>query len=46
MTHSDWSDVRERLARLAGAPSAVDAFESSSHGWQLEPPMRADAIAS
>ncbi|WP_327645637.1 SMI1/KNR4 family protein [Micromonospora zamorensis] len=45
MTRSDWSDVRERLARLAAAPSAVDAFESSGHGWQLEPPMRAEELA-
>ena len=45
VTRSDWSDVRERLARLAAAPSAVDAFESSGHGWQLEPPMRAEELA-
>ncbi|MET8199610.1 SMI1/KNR4 family protein [Micromonospora taraxaci] len=45
MTTSDWSDVRERLARLAAAPSADDVFGSLGHGWQLEPPLLAEELA-
>ena len=45
VTHSDWSDVRERLTRLATAPSAVAVFGSASHGWELEPPLRAEDLA-
>ncbi|MFG1796371.1 SMI1/KNR4 family protein [Nocardia sp. NPDC049149] len=41
MTH-DWSDVRERIARLAAAPGADQIFGASGHGhgWRLEPPLR------
>lgn len=42
---SDWSDVRERLARLSAAPSAVDVFGSVSHGWELESPLSAEELA-
>jgi hypothetical protein len=45
VTPSDWSDVRERLARLAAAPSADDVFGSLGHGWQLEPPLLAEELA-
>ncbi|WP_433265466.1 SMI1/KNR4 family protein [Micromonospora vinacea] len=45
MTRSDWSDVRERLARLAAAPGAPDAFGSSTHRWELEPPLSAEELA-
>ncbi|WFF00850.1 SMI1/KNR4 family protein [Micromonospora sp. WMMD964] len=45
VTPSDWSDVRKRLARVAAAPGADDVFGSSSHGWQLEPPLLAEELA-
>jgi hypothetical protein len=41
----DWSDVRDRLGRLAAARPAVDVFGVSNHGWELEPPMAADELA-
>jgi hypothetical protein len=45
VTQSDWSDVRERLTRLAAAPSAGAVFGSVSHGWELEPPLGAEDLA-
>lgn len=45
VTRSDWSDVRERLARLASAPGADEVFGASSHRWKLEPPLSADELA-
>ncbi|MFS1299756.1 SMI1/KNR4 family protein [Streptosporangium longisporum] len=45
MTHSDWSNVRERLAQLAAAPGAGVVFGSVSHGWTLEPPLGIDELA-
>ncbi|MEU7617115.1 SMI1/KNR4 family protein [Micromonospora rifamycinica] len=45
MTGGDWSDVRERLARLAAAPGAGAVFGSSDHGWELEPPLPAEELA-
>lgn len=44
MTRCDWSDVRERLARLAAAPDAADGFSYSGHGWELEPPLSAEDL--
>ncbi|MCO5998506.1 SMI1/KNR4 family protein [Actinoallomurus rhizosphaericola] len=41
MTPSDWSDVRERLARLAAEAGAGEIFGSRSHRWRLEPPLSA-----
>lgn len=44
MTRSDWSDIRERLARLAAHPDTDKVFGSggrSGHGWHLEPPLSA-----
>jgi SMI1 / KNR4 family (SUKH-1) len=56
MTRSDWADIRERLAPLAGlARLAAESNEaadptivwvSSSHGWQLEPPLRTAELAA
>jgi SMI1 / KNR4 family (SUKH-1) len=45
VTHSDWSDVRERLARLAAESDAGKIFGSGSHRWQLEPPLSAAELA-
>jgi hypothetical protein len=45
VTHSDWSDVRDRLTRLAATPGAGDVFGSSSHCWKLEPPLGAEDLA-
>ncbi|MER7129893.1 SMI1/KNR4 family protein [Streptosporangium saharense] len=44
VTHSNWSDVRERLSRLAAAPGAGTVFGSASHAWALEPPLKADDL--
>jgi hypothetical protein len=41
VTLSDWSDVGERLARLAAEPDAGKIFGSGGHGWRLEPPLSA-----
>ncbi|MFI7252661.1 SMI1/KNR4 family protein [Micromonospora chalcea] len=45
MTSADWSDVPERLARLAAAPGAREVFGAASHSWRLEPPLRAGELA-
>ncbi|PGH42204.1 SMI1/KNR4 family protein [Micromonospora sp. WMMA1996] len=45
MPHTDWSDVRERLARLAAAPAASAVFGSAGHGWELEPPLSTGDLA-
>lgn len=45
MTPFDWSDVRERLGRLATAPGAADVFGSAGHHWQLEPPLSTAELA-
>ncbi|MFI9530590.1 SMI1/KNR4 family protein [Micromonospora rosaria] len=39
MTGHDWSDVPERLARLAAAPTAATVFGAGEHGWVVEPPL-------
>ncbi|WP_344953804.1 SMI1/KNR4 family protein [Actinomadura miaoliensis] len=44
MTPSDWSDVGERLARLAADTDAGNVFGAESHGWRLEPPLSAAEI--
>ena len=36
---SEWSDIGERLSRLAAAASANEIFGSGSHRWQLDPPL-------
>jgi hypothetical protein len=45
VTHADWSDVRERLARLAAAPGSAEVHGSCDHGWELEPPLTAEELA-
>ncbi len=45
VTHADWSDVRERLSRLAAAPGSDAVFGSEGHGWKLEPPLEAEELA-
>ncbi|MDA0638219.1 SMI1/KNR4 family protein [Nonomuraea sp. MCN248] len=46
MAHSDWSDIRERLSRLAATPAAGAVFGSASHGWTLELPLGADDLTA
>jgi hypothetical protein len=45
VTDSDWSDVRDWVARLAAAPRAGEVFGSLGHHWRLEPPLTADELA-
>ncbi|MGK5518726.1 SMI1/KNR4 family protein [Micromonospora sp. URMC 107] len=45
MTHTDWSDVPGRLARLAADPGAEGIFGARAHRWTLEPPLRAGELA-
>ncbi|MEV4757113.1 SMI1/KNR4 family protein [Micromonospora sp. NPDC049559] len=45
MTSPDWSEVRERLARLAAAPGGAEVFGSTSHGWRLDPPLEPAELA-
>ncbi|MEV5767605.1 SMI1/KNR4 family protein [Micromonospora sp. NPDC052213] len=45
MTHTDWSDVRGRLARLAAHPGGDKVFGAHAHRWTLEPPLRAEEMA-
>lgn len=45
VTHADWADVRERLSRPAAASGVDTVFGAGSHGWTLEPPLEADALA-
>jgi hypothetical protein len=40
MTPPDWSDIRERLARLAANDTGDDPG-AMSHRWRLEPPLSA-----
>jgi hypothetical protein len=44
MTENDWSDVRPRIATLAGLTGAAKAFGATSHGWQLDPPLTAKEV--
>jgi hypothetical protein len=37
--HSDWSDIRERVSRLAAHPDAGRVFGTERHGWRLEPTL-------
>jgi hypothetical protein len=41
VTPSDWSDIGERLARLAAEAGWGKIFGSGSHRWQLELPLSA-----
>jgi hypothetical protein len=41
VTPSEWSDIGERLARLAAEAGAGKIFASGSHRWQLDPPLSA-----
>jgi hypothetical protein len=45
MANFDWSDVRDRLARLAAMPGADDAWDAETPGSILEPPLTADELA-
>ncbi|MEU1882995.1 SMI1/KNR4 family protein [Streptosporangium sp. NPDC020072] len=45
MTSHDWSDVRERLSRLAAARPARAVFGSEGHRWNLEPPLSTGELA-
>lgn len=45
VTHTDWSDVRERLARLSAHPDAGKVFGASAHRWALEPALSAGELA-
>ncbi|MBL7628388.1 SMI1/KNR4 family protein [Frankia sp. CN6] len=45
MIRTDWSDVRDLLARLAAEPSAEKIFGASGHQWLLEPPLTAAELA-
>jgi len=45
VTHPDWSDVVERLGRLAVQPNAGNVFGSMGHGWRLEPALSAAELA-
>lgn len=41
MLPSSWSDVRERLERLATDPNAEKIFGARGHRWRLEPTLSA-----
>ncbi|KAA8882047.1 SMI1/KNR4 family protein [Nocardia colli] len=44
----DWSDVPDRLARLAATPGANEIFGAggaAGHGWILEPPLSAAELS-
>ncbi|SBT49800.1 SMI1/KNR4 family protein [Micromonospora auratinigra] len=45
MTGSHWSEVRERVARLAADPGADAVFGSDGHGWRIEPPLSLDELS-
>ncbi|GGL89508.1 hypothetical protein GCM10012279_03920 [Micromonospora yangpuensis] len=45
VTEHDWSDVRERLARLAAAPAAGEVFGAGAHEWVVEPPLTPAELA-
>ncbi|WP_229399564.1 SMI1/KNR4 family protein [Micromonospora okii] len=45
MTAHDWSDVRERLARLAAAPAAGEVFGAGGHGFTVAPPLTPAEVA-
>ncbi|AEV86667.1 hypothetical protein ACWT_5650 [Actinoplanes sp. SE50] len=45
MTEIDWSDVRPRIAVLAGLAGAAEVFGAISHGWRLAPALTADELA-
>jgi len=45
MSRHDWSDVRERVERLAAEPEAGEVFGSVAHRWVLEPPLSGEEMA-
>jgi hypothetical protein len=45
MTEIDWSDVRPRVAALAGRPGAERVFGATAHGWQLDAPLTEPEVA-
>ncbi|WP_434743031.1 SMI1/KNR4 family protein [Micromonospora sp. SH-82] len=44
MIEHDWSDVPDRLARLAAGPP-VEVFGADAHGWTVEPPLGVAELA-
>src|SRR5262249_16829232 len=44
MADSEWSDVRPRLAQLAGRDGAIEVFGARHHKWELDPPMSLDEL--
>ncbi|MEO3777196.1 SMI1/KNR4 family protein [Micromonospora sp. B11E3] len=45
MTEHDWSDVRQRLARLAVTAATGEVFGAYAHEWQVEPPLTPAELA-
>ncbi|GAA2894405.1 hypothetical protein Acy02nite_55170 [Actinoplanes cyaneus] len=45
MTKIDWSDVRPRIAALAGLTGAAEVFGATSHGWHLAESLTRDELA-
>ncbi|WP_194894914.1 SMI1/KNR4 family protein [Catenulispora pinisilvae] len=42
---SDWAGVRERVLALAAAPDGDEVFGAGGHGFELEEPLTAAALA-